>query len=636
MMLLLAALSAGSSFAAGFPEGYLAARQKLEKMEKSGAPPAQWTELAAEFQKIYEKNPAWQQRYAALYRSGAALEGRARVTKAPADARKAVQTYEKVYVAHPRSVLADDALYHAAKVSDEILGDRKKSAGYLASIQKQYPKSDHAASAASYMRTLNASEKPAARAEAKPSPAQKPAARPEEKTGAKTPAKTDAKPDARTAGTHQAAQPAGQAGAKAAKAEGKDSAAPMKAEPAVAPKKGEEKRQGTGKAQPAAAQKTAVNPPEKSGTKAPENVDGKQPQAGEKPAKPEAKAGSGPQAKQPDGKAGAKAPQAEQKGTAVSGKAGEKSAAKKGDGKPPQGIGKKSPAATAQKPAAGSPEKPGAAPVAKPEAKAAKPLAAVQAGAKPPQQKPQAKPSGKAGGAKRDGARTLASQLGLSVHTIVLDPGHGGKDPGTSHNGVTEKSVNLSLALKIKAILEKHGYEVLMTRSTDKWITLGQRVRFGRKSHGDLFVSIHVNACDNPKISGMETYILDFARTSAASRLAMLENADSGRLGDMDRILSEILRGARTRESQRLASCIQREAVSYLKRHGSPTYDGGVKGAPFFVLVGSSMPSVLVEVGYCTNIDEAARLKNEAHIQRLAEGLAIGIQEYAVTLRGRR
>ena len=104
----------------------------------------------------------------------------------------------------------------------------------------------------------------------------------------------------------------------------------------------------------------------------------------------------------------------------------------------------------------------------------------------------------------------------------------------------------------------------------------------------------------------------------------------------MDKILSEILRGARTRESQRLAACLQRETVGYLNRHGSPTQNGGVKGAPFFVLVGSSMPSVLVEVGYCTNADEAGRLKGEAHLQRLAEGLAIGIQEYAATLAGRR
>ena len=496
ILMLLAALAAGSSIAADYPEGYLAARQKLEKMEKGGGHPAQWTELAGEFQKIYEKNPAWKLRYAALYRNGAALEGRARVTKSPADARSAVQAYEKLSVAHPSSVLADDALYHAARISDEILHDKKRSAGYLARIQKDYPRSDHAAGAASYLRLLEASEKPAA--------AQKPGNGTGGKTGGKPAA---AKADPKNAG--QDAKASARAAGKDAKAGANESAA---ADP---------------KAQPR-------------------------------------------------------------------------------------------PGGAAQKPGSGTGDKAGG----KPAAAKADPKNAGQAGRDP--------------GKKREGARTLASQLGLSVRTIVLDPGHGGKDPGTSHNGVVEKSVNLSIVLKMKAILERRGFEVKLTRSADKWISLGERVRFGRRTHGDLFVSVHVNACDNPKISGMETYILDFARTSAASRLAMLENADSGRLGDMDKILSEILRGARTRESQRLATCLQRETVGYLNRHGSPTQDGGVKGAPFFVLVGSSMPSVLVEVGYCTNTDEAARLKSEAHIQRLAEGLAIGIHDYAATLAGKR
>ena len=496
VLMLLAALAAGSSFAADYPEGYLAARQKLEKMEKGGGHPAQWTDLAGEFQKIYDKNPAWQLRYAALYRSGAALEGRARVTKSPADARKALQAYEKLTVAHPSSALADDALYHAARISDEILKDKKKSAAYLARIEKDYPRSDHAAGAASYLRLLNASEKTAA--------AQKPGTRPDAKAGGKPAA---SKADPKGAGTD--AKTSAKAEEKGAKAASKDSAG--------AASKAESKPGG-------AAQKPGT--------------------------RPDAKAGATPAASKAD----------------------------------PKGAGT----------------------------------------------------AGKDSSKKSGGPRTLASQLGLSVRTIVLDPGHGGKDPGTSHNGVVEKSVNLSIVLRLKAILERRGYEVKMTRSADKWISLGERVRFGRRSHGDLFVSIHVNACDNPKISGMETYILDFARTSAASRLAMLENADSGRLGDMDKILSEILRGARTRESQRLAACLQRETVGYLNRHGSPTQNGGVKGAPFFVLVGSSMPSVLVEVGYCTNIEEAARLKGEAHLQRLAEGLAIGIQEYAATLTGRR
>ena len=558
ILMLLAALAAGSSIAADYPEGYLAARQKLEKMEKGGGHPAQWTELAGEFQKIYEKNPAWKLRYAALYRNGAALEGRARVTKSPADARSAVQAYEKLSVAHPSSVLADDALYHAARISDEILHDKKRSAGYLARIQKDYPRSDHAAGAASYLRLLEASEKPAA--------AQKPGNGTGGKTGGKPAA---AKADPKNAG--QDAKASARAAGKDAKAGANESA---KADPKAQPKPG------------GAAQKPGNGTGDKAGGKP--AADKADPKNAGQDAKASARAAG------KDAKAGAN-----------------ESAAADPKAQP-------RPGGAAQKPGSGTGDKAGG----KPAAAKADPKNAGQAGRDP--------------GKKREGARTLASQLGLSVRTIVLDPGHGGKDPGTSHNGVVEKSVNLSIVLKMKAILERRGFEVKLTRSADKWISLGERVRFGRRTHGDLFVSVHVNACDNPKISGMETYILDFARTSAASRLAMLENADSGRLGDMDKILSEILRGARTRESQRLATCLQRETVGYLNRHGSPTQDGGVKGAPFFVLVGSSMPSVLVEVGYCTNTDEAARLKSEAHIQRLAEGLAIGIHDYAATLAGKR
>ena len=229
----------------------------------------------------------------------------------------------------------------------------------------------------------------------------------------------------------------------------------------------------------------------------------------------------------------------------------------------------------------------------------------------------------------------LAAQLGLSVRTIIIDPGHGGKDPGTMHNGVVEKDVNLDIAKRLKTILDKLGYKVLLTRTTNKGISLSERVQFSRRNKGDLFVSIHVNAAENTSISGLETYILDFARTSSASRLATVENADSGRLGDMDKILTEILTGARTNESRRLAENIQKSILSYLKKNGATTRDGGVKGAPFFVLVGSSMPSVLVEVGYCSNKKEASRLKTTKHRQRLAQGLANGIHAYAKSLLGK-
>ena len=245
-----------------------------------------------------------------------------------------------------------------------------------------------------------------------------------------------------------------------------------------------------------------------------------------------------------------------------------------------------------------------------------------------------AKASAKAPPSVPSSSAGLAAQLGLSVRTVIIDPGHGGRDPGTMHNGVVEQDVNLDIAKRLKTILEKLGYKVHMTRTGNTWVSLSERVNFSKRKKGDLFVSIHVNASENTSISGPETYILDFARSSSVSRLAMVENADSGRLGDMDKILTEILTGARTTESRRLAERVQKYMLSALKKGGVSARDGGVKGAPFFVLVGSSMPSILVEVGYCTNKTEASRLKTSKYRQNLAQGMANGIHYYARSLLG--
>ena len=201
------------------------------------------------------------------------------------------------------------------------------------------------------------------------------------------------------------------------------------------------------------------------------------------------------------------------------------------------------------------------------------------------------------------------------------------------NNGVVEREVTLDIARRMKTILEKAGYRVRLTRDSNRSLSLTNRVALGRKYKGDLFVSVHVNACDNPSIRGMETYILDFARTSSASRLATVENAGSGRLGDMDKIIKEIVTGARTRESRELAEEIQKNSVRYLKKNGYSLHSGGVKGAPFFVLVGASMPSVLVEVGYCTNKQEARNLKSSKYRQLLAQGVCNGIISYALSLK---
>ncbi|MGN1038996.1 MAG: N-acetylmuramoyl-L-alanine amidase, partial [Mailhella sp.] len=233
------------------------------------------------------------------------------------------------------------------------------------------------------------------------------------------------------------------------------------------------------------------------------------------------------------------------------------------------------------------------------------------------------------------GAHALPAQLGLRVRTIIVDPGHGGHDPGAMHNGVVERDINLDVAKRLKAYLEKWKYKVLLTRSGNTWVSLPDRVKFGKRNRGDLFVSVHVNAAENGETHGLETYVLDFARTSSVSRLAVVENAGSGRLGDMDKVLTEMLTGMRSAESHRLAEQIQKSTLSTVKKFGYPIHDGGVKGAPFFVLVGANIPSVLVETGYCSHKKEAEQLKKSKYRQELARGIAEGIHTYARSLSGK-
>ncbi len=224
----------------------------------------------------------------------------------------------------------------------------------------------------------------------------------------------------------------------------------------------------------------------------------------------------------------------------------------------------------------------------------------------------------------------VAAQLGLSVRTVVIDPGHGGKDPGTMHNSIVEREVSLDIARRVGNVLRAAGYNVVFTRDRDTWVSLSDRSRLAVKHKGDLFVSIHVNASPKPEVSGVETYYLDLAGTKDSVRLAAVENAGSNRgLGEMEEILADMLLDSRMQESRRLASSVQTQTLAQLKKRGQPAKSGGTKGAPFHVLIGSSMPGVLVEVGYCTNAAEAKRLRQSAYRDALAEGIANGVHHYA-------
>lgn len=223
----------------------------------------------------------------------------------------------------------------------------------------------------------------------------------------------------------------------------------------------------------------------------------------------------------------------------------------------------------------------------------------------------------------------IASQLGLTVKRIFIDAGHGGKDPGTSHNKVVEKAITLDVALTLGALLQDNGFEVIYSRKTDKTLGLSERTRMANAAQADLFVSIHVNANDNAQANGFETYYLDLASNQQAARVAMLENSASDkRLRDMQSMLAQVMLHAKAGEARNLATDIQRVSLFRLKKRDYQTRSNGVKSAPFHVLVGARMPAVLVELGYCSNAAEAANLSSPKYRHALAEGLAESIMAY--------
>lgn len=216
------------------------------------------------------------------------------------------------------------------------------------------------------------------------------------------------------------------------------------------------------------------------------------------------------------------------------------------------------------------------------------------------------------------------------VRRVLLDAGHGGKDPGTQHNGILERTVTLDLAKRVGSILAAHGMDVKYTRFSNRWVSLDERADKVRTTRADLFISIHVNANPSPQVQGFETYYLDFARTSAASRLAAVENALKGRsAASREKLPASKLFQVQQQESARLARNIQSTTLGVLRKKKYATVDGGIKTAPFHVLRKSGVPGVLIEVGYCTNKREAAWLAQSAYRAQLARGIAYGILAYA-------
>lgn len=222
------------------------------------------------------------------------------------------------------------------------------------------------------------------------------------------------------------------------------------------------------------------------------------------------------------------------------------------------------------------------------------------------------------------------------IRRIVVDPGHGGHDPGAiGPSGLQEKDVVLAIGLKLRDLLrDELGLDVVMTRSTDVFIPLEERTAIANKVNADLFVSIHANAASNRNASGIETYYLNLAKTEKAAQLAAKENGTSlEKVSVLQAILFDLMANYKLNDSAHLAEDVQRALHGKARAHYADVKNLGVKQGPFYVLVGATMPSILVESAFLTNAQEEARLKDPAYRDLTAEGILEGVRGYISSLK---
>lgn len=236
------------------------------------------------------------------------------------------------------------------------------------------------------------------------------------------------------------------------------------------------------------------------------------------------------------------------------------------------------------------------------------------------------------GRVSRQSDSALARQLGLGVDTVVIDPGHGGRDPGarTCRAGLWEKDITLAVAKRLAVKLrQRMGVKVHLTRTVDKTVPLEERTAMANTLKADLFISIHVNASENTGLAGVETYYLNLASDDRAIEVAARENATTTKsISDLEAILNELMLNTKINESNRLAFNVQNRLIYSLRRHYRSVRSLGVKQAPFYVLLGASMPAVLVEIGFGSNGTECRRLGTAGYYNRVAEGIAAGVIGY--------
>jgi N-acetylmuramoyl-L-alanine amidase len=230
---------------------------------------------------------------------------------------------------------------------------------------------------------------------------------------------------------------------------------------------------------------------------------------------------------------------------------------------------------------------------------------------------------------------SLVRILGLKLGRVVIDAGHGGKDTGTiGPNGLLEKDLVLDVALRLGKLVRKQlGAEVIYTRSDDIFVPLGERTAIANREKADLFISIHANSSADSSATGVETYYFNLHGDKKATDVAMRENATAdSAISDLNDLLKKAVLQTKLEESRQFAQKVQDSLTMNAVRMNSKAHDRGVRKAPFVVLIGATMPSILAEIGFVSNPHDERLLRRADQREKIAESLLKGVTEYANTL----
>jgi N-acetylmuramoyl-L-alanine amidase len=229
----------------------------------------------------------------------------------------------------------------------------------------------------------------------------------------------------------------------------------------------------------------------------------------------------------------------------------------------------------------------------------------------------------------------MTRALGLKLTKVVIDPGHGGHDTGTiGPKGLTEKALVLDIAKRLGALIEERlGAEVVYTRTSDTFVPLEERTAIANAERADLFISLHANSSPVRTTSGVETYYLNFTSSKESLEVAARENASSQKsIHELRDLLQKIALSDKIEESRELATRVQNAQHALAAKANPKLRNRGVKKAPFVVLIGASMPSILTEVGFLSNPRDEALFNRPDHRQKVAEAIFKGISQYVDSL----